>query len=253
MVEKMEAEAELLVGRAFEYITVLNNAFVACMNLKKSGTEKFIEKATHFYKSIPTRKITERINETYINLLNNQISFLLKKRKDKLAYDQCHPIMKMIIQQNYRFSNSIVAIFFTNYTVASLYNGKFREARKYHNTLRGYLTQFDTQVELLGLIIYYELREYDLLLYRVRSFRKQLKRKTPSDSFADAIAVTLASPQLHRASRGNRSAIFQKLQESLAAPVIRKNSPLINGTFDFDAWIDAQAKRMSVRKTQDAE
>lgn len=246
--EKMEAEPRQLLNRSFEYITALNNIFVACMHLQKSGTEQYISKATRFYSSIPTRKITARINDTYINLQNNHIAWLLKNREGEQAYGQCRDILKTIVRQEFRFSNSIVTIFFTNYTVASIYTGRFREALKHHHTLRAYRKLFDPETELLGLVIFYELAEYDLLLYRVRAFRKQLKKSFPSDSYADAIAAALASPQLHTTSRNDRAEGFRKLQAALTPKAVRAGSSVVKGSFDYDAWIAAHVQRIAMSK-----
>lgn len=244
----MEAEPKQLINRSFEYITVLNNIFVACMNLQQGGTERYIEKATRFYQRIPTRKRTARVNDTYINLLNNQVAYLLKQHAGGQAYTQCQTIQKTIIRQDYRFSNSIVTIFFTNYTVAAMYTGNYREALKHHHTLRSYRTRFDTETELLGLVIYYELGEYDLLLYRARSFRKQLKKNAPADRYADTIAAALTSPLLHTAARSSRAEGFRKLQAALEPPAIRKNTNLLNSTFSFSSWIAAQVSRSGKNK-----
>ncbi len=247
--EQMEADRRHLLSRSFEYITALNNIFVAGMQLQKSGNEQYIEKATRFYRSIPKRKLTARINDTYVNLLNNQVAFLLKKRHGQQAYEQCRTIQQTIIRQDYRFSNSIVLIFLMNYTVASVYTGKFREALRQHHARRAMLTLFDPETELLGLVIYYELSDYELLLYRIRSLRKQLKKNTPGDVFAEAFATALSSPLLHTTARNSRAAGFHKLQLVLQQQAPLKNNQLRYGYFDFDSWIAAQANGFPLHKS----
>lgn len=247
---KMEADRKHLPGRSFEYITALNNIFVAAMQLEQQDTEVYIEKAKRFYSSIPKRKLTARINDTYVNLLNNHVAFLLKKRQGREAYEQCRSVQQTVAVQDYRFSNSIVTIFLTNFTVAAVYTGRYREALRHHNALRAFRTLFDTETELLGLVVYYELSDYELLLYRIRSFRKQLKKNAPGDVFAALFAAALASPQLHTTSRNSRTGGFRKLLEEIQqqAPNLKKR--LRYSTFDFDAWIDAHAGHMPLPLAQ---
>ncbi|MCA6364950.1 MAG: hypothetical protein IM638_18110 [Bacteroidetes bacterium] len=237
-VKKIESDNAQLFNRSLEYITTLNNCFVAYINLERKGIEQYSQKAAVFYRKIPLKKRSVFVNDNYLILQTNYVILLLNKHNGEKAAIRCREIHKTIIQQQFKFNDSVLRLFFINYIVASIYIRKNKEALRFYNILLSYQNIFTPDNEILALIIYYELGEYDLLEHRVRSFRKQLKKSYPAGHFFNILATALTSSALQDSSRSVKAEAFTNLRNDLQKTNFYDGSKTISGVFDIEYWID---------------
>ncbi|TND07855.1 MAG: hypothetical protein FD123_2845 [Bacteroidetes bacterium] len=248
LAEKIESEPKKIFLRSFEYLSTLNNVFIAYKNLGKKGLDKYVDKANRFYQRIPPRLLTARVSDAYINLVNNHIALLLGEKQIDSAYEKSRNLLQVAEKNAYRFSNSLVNILFTNMTQAALYKGEIREALRNHGKLESLYEHVHPEVMLLGLVIYYETGDLDLLHYRIRSLRNHLKKLPDEFAFIGIMATALSTYITQASTRAEKKAAFSKLREQIAAvPDRLKHISNFNG-FDYLLWIDAHISQRSMRE-----
>lgn len=248
LVRKIESEPHKMKLRCFEYLSAVNNVFIAYKNLGKKGLDKFIDKATAFYSRMPSRLLTLRINDAYVNLINNHVALLLDEKQTDTAYEKARALLKIAEKNAFRFSNNLVPILYSNLSIAALYRGELREARRFHAKLEGSYRHQHAEVMLLGLIIYFEAGDTDLLHYRLRSFNKLLRKSKEAWPLARTIGNALSSYLGEAAGKAQKREAFRQLQDELRQTGMFTNEGADFGSFDYGLWIAAGVNGKSLRE-----
>jgi tetratricopeptide (TPR) repeat protein len=234
-VVRLENEPDLLLERAAEYIVTLSNLLNVYNDTgNNKEIEKVFEKANKFINEIPKAIFDPRIEERVIAINSNYSTYLFKTGQYEACIEKANQLLKLMQKHNDTFQNSNAPTLYKNLIVSHFYLKKYRDALRLFNTWYYVGRENVVEKKMFELILFYELKESDLLLNKVRSLVYQMKKQVIQTKL-ETILVKLFSELVKHANDAEK----EKIAFINASDNLRKTSITDKELhfFDFPSWV----------------
>lgn len=251
--ELMESRPVLIRDNVLQYIVILHNYLILSTELER------------FEAIQPALETLQRISgdfsgpqsvklEYWVFVLTGtfEIFYFLRKGAYEKSLARIPALEKGLNRYQKQINKRDRLIFLFNFAHTHFGLGAYSAALKYLNRI---LNEQESDMredifgvtQLLNLVVHYELENFELLEYLVKSTRKQLAKQGPllqTDRFLLAFFKGLTG---HKSQKERRSAL-EKLKKQLEILKEDRMETKRWQTFDFPAWIDSHLQQKSFQE-----
>ena len=244
-VELMEHNPEYTNQNVLQYIKVLNNLIVTLGENKKIEERwKAVQKLKNIPEDYPSANNEKIRSIIFMRSLIRDFYFFQSAGEFDKSFQLVSSIEEGLQRYHHLISTTHTLMFYYSISYSCFIEGKYKKSLDWINKIINAKLSVETIAfhnysRILNMIIHYELKNFDLLEYLIRSTRKFLGKQQKLYGIEQAFIVCMEKIILHRSSDLEERLIFQDFRNYLD----RMKDPLeknILEYFDFPAWIESK-------------
>lgn len=242
-VESMEKDPALLIKREADYLTDLRRLISIQLKLgKTTEIERTFNKATAFYKSLPGKARTLDIKLRMLSLTANYMAAHIEFGNLQVVVNSWNSVRKMIPESMINFEAMLVI--YSNLFYVYFAKQDFHEALNYLNKILNVKVsnrldiQANARVGLL--LVHYELGNYEMLPYFVKSSYRWLMKNNYADDFVKTFLKFFQKNINTVLTRREETIIFTQFKKELLPLFEKTEAQSLARHMDYIAWLDSK-------------
>lgn len=200
------------------YLSALYNLEVTSNKLEKYELGKQVrDKILNFDSINPDWKITENNRVLMYKSLNNELIYLIQTAQYERADKLVENIASQLDDFKGKLGESDEVIYLYNFTNLYIYSEKYNKALRWLSKLLnhkyvGYREDVYSFARILNLLVHYELGNFDVLPYYVRSTYRYLKKEDRTTKI-EYLLVDFIKKKVPKFERGANQAVIEAFKE----------------------------------------